>query len=295
MSAPIIAAFSPRHADRGPVDFALAACRATGAPLVVVAIGVADGDPAIAALEADLAAQDVPYGIRLEEHASAARGVTRVTAELSPELLVVGSSRHGSHGHVRPGSTAERLLAGATGPVAVVPRDHPAKTPRGVIGVGYVPTTQGRATLRAAGELAHAFGARLRVITVLDPRHAEEQSPGLMAAQHHDVDVEERIDSRHRLAAREDLEAAMADLPAGVETEVDVLYQDPVDGLVAASSLVDLLVIGSRGRGTVHAVLTGGVSRRVVARASSPVLVLPSGGGESTEALVAAAEGRGPE
>jgi hypothetical protein len=76
---------------------------------------------------------------------------------------------------------------------------------------------------------------------------------------------------------------------------VDVLYQDTVDGLVAASQLVDLLVIGSRARGTVHAVLTGGVSRRVVARAASPVLVVPSGTGDATEALIAAAEGRGPE
>jgi nucleotide-binding universal stress UspA family protein len=135
----------------------------------------------------------------------------------------------------------------------------------------------------------------MRVITVLDPRHAEEQSPGLMAAQHHDVDVEETIDSRHRVAAREELEAAMGELPSGAETELDVLYQDPVDGLVGASQLVDLLVIGSRGHGAVRAVLTGGVSRRVVARAASPVLVLPGGAGESTEALVAAAEGRGPE
>jgi nucleotide-binding universal stress UspA family protein len=295
MSAPIIAAFSPRHGDRGPVDFALGACRATGAPLVVVAVGAAAGDDAIAALEADLAAQDVPYGIRVEAHASAARGVARVVAELSPELLVVGSSRHGKHGHVRPGSTAERLLAGASGPVAVVPRDHAVTARRGVIGVGYVPTSEGHAALRAAAELADAFGARLRVITVLDPRHAEEQSPGLMAAQHHDVDVEETIDSRHRVAAGEELDAAIGALPSGVETEKDLLYQDPVDGLVAASGLVDLLVIGSRGHGAVRTVLTGGVSRRVVALAASPVLVLPGGGGESTEALIAAAEGRGPE
>jgi nucleotide-binding universal stress UspA family protein len=295
MSTPIIAAFSPHHGDRAPVDFALVACRATGAPLVVVAVGAAPGDEAIAALEGHLAAQDVPYTIRVEEHASAARGVARVTAELAPELLVVGSSRHGAHGHVRPGSTAERLLAGSRGPVVVVPRDHPVKAQRGVIGVGYVPTTVGRAALQTAGELAQALGARLRVITVLDPRHAEEQSPGLMAAQHRDVDVEETIDSRHRLARRDELEAAIGELATGVEAEVDVLYQDTVDGLVAASQLVDLLVIGSRARGTVHAVLTGGVSRRVVARAASPVLVVPSGTGDATEALIAAAEGRGPE
>jgi nucleotide-binding universal stress UspA family protein len=295
MSAPIIAAFSPRRRNRGPVDFARRACHATGAPLVVVAVGAADGDDAIGALEADLAAQDVPYEIRVEDHASAARAVARVAAELSPELLVVGASRHGVHGHVRPGSTAERLLAGAACPVAVVPGDHGTAARHGVIGVGFVPTADGRAALRAAAGLADAFGARLRAIVVLDPRHAEEQSPGLMAAEHRDVDVEEGIETRHRLAAGEQLEAAIAELPARIDTETDVLYQDPAEGLVAASHLVDLLVLGPQAHGGLRAVVTGGVSRHVVARAASPVLVLPGAGGEATEALIGAVEARGAE
>jgi nucleotide-binding universal stress UspA family protein len=54
-----------------------------------------------------------------------------------------------------------------------------------------------------------------------------------------------------------------------------VLFQDPDDGLVAASGRLDLLVMGSAAHGRVGAVALGGVGRKVTARAACPVLVLP--------------------
>jgi hypothetical protein len=47
--------------------------------------------------------------------------------------------------------------------------------------------------------------------------------------------------------------------------------------LIDMSQHVDLLVCGSRGYGPARAVLLGGVSRRVAAEASCPVIVLPRG------------------
>jgi nucleotide-binding universal stress UspA family protein len=309
MPAPIVAAFSPHDRDRGAVGLALAACRATGAPLVVVAVypggsvidrltggesaGAANHD-AVRTLQADLDAQDVPATVRVEAHTTAARGIARAVAELGPALLVVGSTRHPTHGHVRPGSTAERLIGGSPCPVAVVPQGHPLRDDGlRTIGVAFVPNAEGRAALQAAAELARDFAARLRVIMVLDPKHAEEQSPGLMAAEHGDVDAGEAIAGRHRLEARSELAAAVAELAAGVEVDIDVLYQDAADGVVAASAVVDLLVIGSRAYGPVRAVMLGGVSRRVIARAGCPVLVLPRGAEAATEALLATAETQG--
>jgi nucleotide-binding universal stress UspA family protein len=305
MSPPILAAFDPATGDRGPVSFGLAACRATGAPLVAVAVRrggsmlerLTGGEPDtaaseehIAALHTELEAQDLPAQVHVVEHTTPARGLAGAVEQFKPELLVVGSTRHAGHGHVRPGSTAERLLSGAACPVAVVPHEHAPNARVGSVGVAFVPAPEGREALRSAAALARAFDARLRAIMVLDPRHAEEQSPGLMARQHHDVDVEETISSRHQRAARDELAAALAELAEGIEVDTDVLFQDPADGIVAASRRVDLLVMGSRAYGPLRAVMLGGVSRRVVARAACPVLVLPRGAEETSETLIAATE-----
>ena len=55
---------------------------------------------------------------------------------------------------------------------------------------------------------------------------------------------------------------------------------------MAASEHLDLLVMGSRAYGPAHAVLLGGVSRRVIAGAACPVVVLPRGTAARFEALV---------
>jgi nucleotide-binding universal stress UspA family protein len=86
-------------------------------------------------------------------------------------------------------------------------------------------------------------------------------------------------------ATRRSLEEAGAEA-AGVDIEADVSVQDPADFLVAASEQVDLLVCGSRGYGPRRSVLLGGVSRRVVAGARYPVMVLTRGVDEGLEALV---------
>jgi nucleotide-binding universal stress UspA family protein len=217
-----------------------------------------------------------------------------VVAERSPQLLVLGSTARGPRGRVLPGSTAERLIGGSPCPVTVVPHGFERSDAGiGTIAAGYAPTAEGRAALAAAARLARAFGARLRVVRVLDPHHVEEQSPGLMAAQHHDTDIEEGIAGRERITERAELEAAVAAAAEGLEADIDVLYQDPADGLDAASQLVDLLVMGSRSHGPLRSIALGGVSRRVIARAACPVLVLPRGSEEVADALLGAAEAEG--
>ena len=69
-----------------------------------------------------------------------------------------------------------------------------------------------------------------------------------------------------------------------------MLVNDPADGLIAASRRVDMLIMGSRALGPKRAVLLGSVSRKVVAGAACPVLVLPRGAEGQTDALLADAE-----
>jgi nucleotide-binding universal stress UspA family protein len=280
VSAPILVAYSPKAGDRGPINFAEAAARATGAPLVVVAAG-AGGDDAAGRLRSELGLAD-DVDVRPVD-GSPARAITEVIEELRPGLVVVGSTHRGGIGRVMASSTAEKVIHGCAAPVAVVPHQH--EMPSGgvrLIAAGFEATDEGRTALRVAAALALATGAKLLATMVLDPKHAEDQAPGLLARTTHDQSLSENRHTRDRLVSQDALEAAIAELATGVETEPDVLYQEPLEGLQAASQRADLLVVGPRAYGPMHSVMLGGVSRKLIASAACPVLVLPRGMEELT-------------
>ena len=102
-------------------------------------------------------------------------------------------------------------------------------------------------------------------------------------------DFDEVEEGEHRVRAEAALRSAIAELDAGVDMQVDAFVEDPADTLVRVSENLDLLVCGSRGYGPLRAVLLGGVSRRVVAEAHCPVIVLPRG----VEARLRGPHGRG--
>jgi nucleotide-binding universal stress UspA family protein len=192
---------------------------------------------------------------------------------------------------VLPGTTAQRLLHGATCPVTVVPWGWRAGEGLRVIGAGFVDTEEGREALRAAHALARVAGATLRVITVVRPHlawYAEtEAHVGVRPAKSID-----EVEGEHRVQAEQALSRAVAglgeDVPIRAEAFVD---EDPAETLIAVSEHLDLLVCGSRGYGPLRAVLLGGVSRRVVAGARCPVVVLPRGVQAPFETLVGPAAG----
>jgi nucleotide-binding universal stress UspA family protein len=288
-SPPILAAFDPSSGAREPVEFGIAAQRFTQGRLVVVAVGSESGEEgaALGDLRADLERRGVAADVRHVADHHVAHGLARAMEEVQPELVVVGSTRRGSAGSVLLGTTAERVIHESSSPVAVVPNgyERPAEGVQ-VVGAAYSPTPEGTDALHAASVLARAARVRLRAITVLDPDRAAEQSHGLMAAQHHEVDPREATQARGRLDAEASLRAAVAEIHGDQDVDIDVLAQDPADALEAASRHVDLLVMGSRAYGPRRAVLLGSVSRRVIDRAACPVLVLPRGTREMAERLL---------
>jgi nucleotide-binding universal stress UspA family protein len=301
MSKSILVGYDPRRADRTPVAFGVAAARFTGAPLIVASVqsGQSDEpsttrDPDLMAdctaildqLEADLRDTGVPIECRKLESTSAARALHDAAGQLDAGLLVVGSSNRSKVGQVLPGSTAERLLHGAPCPVAVVPHDWSASDggPK-LIGTGFVDTEEGREALRGAHALAARAGATLRVITVveLEFEFYSETEPRLPDRRGKDlIDVE----GEHMLWARRKAEAAVAELGGDVPVEVEAFLGAPAEQLAAVSEHLDLLVCGSRGYGPLRAVLLGSVSRRLMAEARCPVILLPRGVRASLESLV---------
>ncbi len=189
-------------------------------------------------------------------------------------MIVVGSSPRGARRRISPGSTGERLLHGASVPVAVAPRgqrDRPADTPVRRIGVAFLDTPEAHEALRVAAELAQHTGASLTVYTVVAPR-AEVFAPFSGRAS------EESFLAGVREQARAALDRALATLPEGVEAADELLEGDVVDELAALDEReCDLLVCGSRGYGPVRRVLLGGVLRKLIRRAACPLVVVPRG------------------
>ena len=119
--------------------------------------------------------------------------------------------------------------------------------------------------LEQALELAKACAAKLVVVYV---RHAARPVLGEPFYQR-SVTAESRHACETSALALGRAEAA------GVEADVEVLEGNPAERILELARLrdVDLIVVGSRGLGTMAGLLLGSVSREVVHRADRPVLV----------------------
>ena len=185
MSKPIIAGYDPQTSDRAPVDFAVAAARFTGAPLVIASVcaGAAarergdagrldedlatDASGALNEVKRELEPEGIAVDYKELDNTSAARALHEAAEAQDAGLLVVGSTNRGAIGRVLPGSTADRLMHGAPCPIAIVPHEWEAGGGLGTIGVAYVDTDEGREALRSGHALARRAGAKLRVLTAL--------------------------------------------------------------------------------------------------------------------------------
>jgi nucleotide-binding universal stress UspA family protein len=203
---------------------------------------------------------------------SAAHGLHDLAEAEDADLVVVGPHLESTHERLFAGSTADRLLAGARCPVGVAPRGlrHQEIRELRTIGVAYLDTPEARAALAAAARLAERTRASLRLYTVV-PEPAEVM-PLLLGR-----DAEHAFTEAARETYQQDIEAAIAGLPPQVSASGQVLTGDVAEVLGGLGGEVDVLVCGSRGYGPVRRVLLGGLSARLVGKASLPVIVVPRG------------------
>jgi nucleotide-binding universal stress UspA family protein len=122
---------------------------------------------------------------------------------------------------------------------------------------------------RAAVETGVELGRpAASIATVVCVTHAP--LPIVADPYYHQALVSEAID------ARRTVDEATATLSrAGIEVESEIRDGDPADEIVALARErdVDVIVVGSRGLGTLGELLAGSVSAAVVRRADRPVLV----------------------
>lgn len=283
--APVVAAYK---GPAGPDVLAFAAswCRASGRPLEVVTVYPGQAPLGMGRTDAEWVAYNreeahtllaearakLPETLQASFRAvpadSASHGLHDVVEPYGADALVVlGSRKTRGVRRTAPGSTADRLLHGAPGPVTLVPWDYEGMVadPLRSIAVAYVDTADGRAALRVAAGLAVEIGAELDVVTVLPDTRV---SPALGEPHRYGVD--------QRASFQEALDAAVAELPKELTVRTTVLDGPVVDALAdLRPDQADLLVCGSRGYGPARRVLLGGVSSRVLRHARLPVMVVP--------------------
>jgi nucleotide-binding universal stress UspA family protein len=193
------------------------------------------------------------------------------------QLIVVGAAREGAAAHLKL-NLMERMVHGAPCAIAVAPAGYADSHALKRIGVGFAASSEGRAAVRLARELAGAAGGGVRVIAGagLEPALASYafSSPAL-------GEVQEEIyaDTEQTLAR------ACAELSAedGVPIEHETVRGDPAGVLIERSGELDLLVLGSRAYGPLRHALLGSVSAQAMREAHCPVLVVPRGAEAAAE------------
>jgi nucleotide-binding universal stress UspA family protein len=205
---------------------------------------------------------DLQFSVR-EAIEDAAEGLREIALEEGAELVVLGSTHRGLIGRVLPGTVAERLLADPPCAVAVAPRGYAGRPHAGLglIGVGYDGSPEARAALTLAERLAEAAGDELRILSAAPEYVAGEIPLGPLEPL--------------RQEAEQRVERALEAVEPGVPASGSVMAGDPAATLEEQGVALDLLVIGSRGRGPVKSRLFGSVSADVIRRTPCPVLVVP--------------------
>ncbi|MGW6914509.1 universal stress protein [Kitasatospora sp. NPDC054939] len=117
----------------------------------------------------------------------------------------------------------------------------------------------GEAVRRSAPlRLLHAWPSPVTALSVLDATEAERQQAAQVLRE-----AEARVRELHP--------------GAGPAVHADLVADDAVRALVAGAGEAGLLVLGSRGLGTVTGFLVGSVAHRVLARADCPVVLVRRG------------------
>jgi nucleotide-binding universal stress UspA family protein len=205
------------------------------------------------------------HGVALPD-GSPARALHKAAKWHDSDLIVIGSDHHGPIGRVLPGDVTLGTLHGARCPVVVAPlRYAEHATDLRTIGVGYDGSPEARAAAWLARDLAVAAGARMRVISVLQP-----PGPGGSKLTYDPYWAENAEAIREE--GQEQLDELLAEL--GEIASGEVVVGDPANELAYAANELDLLVTGARGYGPVRRVTLGSTSSKLVRQAPCPVLVL---------------------
>jgi nucleotide-binding universal stress UspA family protein len=194
-----------------------------------------------------------------------------VATEEHADFIVVGTRGRGRLSSAVLGSVSRELLSHAPCPVLVVPpgagamqAHRSSQAARRSIVCGVDGSEHSRRATRQAARLARSLNARLVLTHAYRPR------------------VLARSAGAARGEARAQLDAAGAALPPTAQAELRLERGDTAEQLrrVAIEERAELVVVGSRARGSVPTLLSGSVAGELATSAPVPVLIVADGGWE---------------
>jgi nucleotide-binding universal stress UspA family protein len=187
--------------------------------------------------------------------------------------IVVGSGSHTGPLDGLLGSVANGVAHRAHVPVVVVPPKSATGDEMSKIVVGVDGSPESLGAMEWAYDEAERSGASLTVLHAWLYPYSTELIP--TSEMHRQM----LIDATHELQASVDeLGAKLTD--GSVDVNPVVREHSPAEALLTEADEADLIVVGSRGRGGLRALLLGSVSRTVAQHSTCPVAVIrpPSGG-----------------
>lgn len=191
-------------------------------------------------------------------------------------MLVLGSCHRGAMERVFLGDTARAAVHGAPCAIAIDPRGwatdaHPLRR----VAVGYDGRLESHQATEWTVRIARRPGGSLALYHALEPvGPGNGPSPPAVISAHY---------ARRRSAALDEAKARAAELTEiGVPCSAAVLEGSPSAALASAAVDADLLVVGSRGRGALGALLLGSTGLSMLRRAAAPVVMVPRSCGPGT-------------
>jgi nucleotide-binding universal stress UspA family protein len=189
------------------------------------------------------------------------------------DLIVIGSHGHTAIKALVFGSVTQKVLASTHVPMLTLRAAKPPRRASLRVGIALDGSAYGIAAARYV--LAHLplFGPRpaVTLIHVAEPTAAEALDRGQPNSSG------EQLSSAAADATAEILTPVRAQFEqAGVAVREELLVGEPGEEIVrfARSRRLDLLAMGSHGRGAFTAALLGSVARRVAATCTTPLLLL---------------------
>lgn len=185
-------------------------------------------------------------------------GPALVAASDRAAAVVVGARGHGVLSGVLLGSVSQHVAHHAACPVVVVRQSHHPDSDRVVVGVDG--STGSRKALEFAFDHAGRYAA---TVTAVHAWHHTSRGSQTLA---------DEIDAAERVLA-ESL-AGFAESHPDVKVVQEAIPVAPQRALADASDAASLVVVGSRGHGTLAGLLVGSVSQSVLHHARCPVAVV---------------------
>lgn len=197
---------------------------------------------------------------------SAVHEVRRFADEHDVELIVAGTTGHGTLHNVLFGNTARRFTQHLHRPMAFVPAGAPLPPPRRILAALDFSACS-RAALRWAAGAAKGFNAPLTVVHALGVAAlSPDYEPTVNYMPNLDLIEEER---------RERIEELLRELGADARVVIDRGTPAQAIADLTDSEGAELLVVGTHGRGALGQLVLGSVANRILRSAKCAVVTVP--------------------